>query len=495
MVTRGATDGTWPLASGTWRAGSTPRADYKLLATALEHEPSEALPAADLRALFHAPADGPLYPPEFLFSPADGRTLERPAEASPWIAPFGAPPVTPAAPVHARGLLRCAQPLRLAALRAVREEPAPPDARLAQVPPGHYEFFSLRAATAAPVLLALDPDQGVPLAYLPCSRRWEPLVHPQDRLPAPSGLPRASWRCEVAQGRKGCRLLLPTQAGLVRLLPDVPALRFELEDMGDAPAVGSPIQFGRQVWLPLRCADGGVQLAGIDAHTTPVLLPLAGGPRAAMAEPLQAPVSTAQWAVWPGAAGQLRLRRRDDAFEADFLPWPEGLGPVFDFGCPYLARTGKLWQLCEDARAGGQFVYLQLGEDHAERWTLSTPRSCSGRVSFRSAVRDRDLPWEEPLHADDGREPRVMLPLLESEKTGAVVGLRVPVLRGLRGVFEPPARKPCELLLDDPRDGEQVLLDLSRVSEPWRTRLFVHDGHLWAYHPELDAIPGWRLAP
>lgn len=116
-------------------------------------------------------------------------------------------------------------------------------------------------------------------------------------------------------------------------------------------------------------------------------------------------------------------------------------------------------------------------------------------MTFRSAVRDRDLPWEEPLHADDGREPRVMLPLLESEKTGAVVGLRVPVLRGLRGVFEPPARKPCELLLDDPQDGEQVLLDLSRVSEPWRTRLFVHDGHLWAYHPELDAIPGWRLAP
>jgi hypothetical protein len=484
-------DGTWPLASGTWRPARAPGGGYTLVSTALGHAPADELSVADLRALFQPAGDGPLYPPEFRFSPVDGSALAAPAPAAGWIALHGAAALTPDPPVQVRGLWRCEQALQFSGWRrrAAHDEP---DLRMELPPPGHWEFFSLRAATAAPALLALDPDQGMLFARLPHSGRWEALAPPQGQLLAPSGLARAAWRCEVSEGAPGCRLLLPTQSGLARLTPDVPALSFELDQVADAPALGGPIQLGHSVWLPLRQGDAAVALAGMDAQGTLQRLEVAGLAPAEL-RGLQAPVATARWAVWPCEAGQLRLRREaGDRFQVDFVHWPAELRPVFDFGCPYQAQTGSLWQLCfNDSQ--GQYVYLQLGEPHGERAATATPRACSGRASFRSTQRDQVSPWEEPEHGDDSRGHEVMLPLLETRDGQSVIGLRLPAPAGLRDLFERPQRLAADLVLDDRQGEAHAFHKLPRVLEPWRTRLFVHDGVLWAYHPLRDHIDGWRL--
>lgn len=487
-----ASSGEWALKSGAWRPDAAPQAGFRLQATALGHVPAEALSPQDLRAMFHAGATGPLYPPEFRFSPATGEPLERPAPALPWIPPFGAAAVTAGAPARARGLWRCESALPLAALRR-RGEHDDPDARLAPPPPGRHEFFSLRAATAANVLLALDLEQGVPFVYLPHSRRWEALAHPKGGLLAPAGVAGAAWRCEVAEGLAGCRLLLPTEAGLARLRPDAPALCFDLEYAAGAPALGGPIQLGQRLWLPLRRADGAVQLAGIDAQADPELLDVAGI-QGMVAQAMQAPVATAQWAVWPCAAGQLRLRRQpDERCEADFLHWPPALTPRFDFGCPYQAGEGGLWQLCFD-EAQGRYAYLRLADEGFECMPTTAPRSCSGRATFRSAQRDRAAPWDEPEHVDDSRGTQVILPLLEVGEEAAVLGVRMAAPRGLAGVFDAAQRQPAELVLDDRHGDVHAFQRLPPLTEPWRLRLFVHDAHLWAYHPELKGLQGWRLA-
>jgi hypothetical protein len=297
----------------------------------------------------------------------------------------------------------------------------------------------------------------------------------------------------VAAGGLGGRLLLPTEAGLARLTPDLPALRFELDYFADAPALGSPLAFDDRVWLPLRHGTAGIRLLGVDARGELSTVDLDG-----VAAPdtglVQAPVSTAHAVIWPCERGQLRLRRPAQArgaFRADFLPWPAGVRPEFDFGCPFLGHEGDLWQLGFDEVAG-QYLYLRLGNDHSSREPVDAPRSCSGTVTYRSAGRDRLLPWQPPEHVDDSRGGDVVLPLLEGADA-TVVALRLPAPSGLAELFESRNKLPVRLVADDGRAGEQEFAVLS-LSEPWRLRLFVHDGHLWAYHPELRALQGWRLA-
>lgn len=486
-------NGLWPLASAQWQAPSVAGADYALVATALGHAPAGAVSAADMRALFAIAPGQPLYPPEFEYCPDSGQPRPRPPSGATWVPPGGAPALAAGrAALPFQGLRRSAVLSAWDGL-AGRGPQDDADARMAPPPPGRYEFFSARACTAAHVLLALEPDQGRLFARMPSSGRWQELAGTQGQGLAHSGLHRSAWRCELSEGSWGSRLLLPTSAGLARLTVDVPGLCFELEVFGELPAAGSPMRLADRVWLPLRAEDGRLRLLGVDAKGVPTLLELPAAP--APADDLRTPVSTAQGLVWPCASGRLQLlRSARGEVRAGFVPWPPGLQPRFDFGCPYLSDEGDLWQLCQE-EATGQYAYLRLGGSEAEavREDVDTPRTCSGRATFRAAGRDRFPPWRPVEHADDSRGSQVLLPLLESEEEGAVLGLRMPAPEGLSSLFGSDDTVRCTLLLDDPRATEHEFATLA-VRQPWRTRLFVHDGLLWAYHPELRHIDGWRLA-
>lgn len=491
-------DGLWPLESGTWRPGKT--AGFELVASALGKRCAGTLSVEDLRALLRTGScrrhPSALYPHEFGYCPTTGEALERAqgVASSTWVPPCGAAPVGSRATRSVRGLRQSATPLRLSMLSS-RCAVGDADAVMKLPPPGDYEFMSMRAATQAPVLLAVEPDKGALYAWLPASMEWAPLEHVAGGVLAETRLSRADWGCELAAEGGTSRLFLPTEAGVACVVPDVPALSFEVHYVGGACAVGRPIQFGDLVWAPLRETDTrAMRFVGVDHEGRQAsVIELPGG---AQIEPgrVHAPVASGRQVVWPCDAGQLQLRRLPDgAIDARFLPWPAQVQPDFDFGCPYLSRDGMLWQLCFDARADS-YVYVQLGSEQPGRAQAMTPRTCCGTSNFRFTTRYRSEPWQEPEHGDDAGAAKVVLPLLEQEDAAVAIGLLLETTGSLADLLRSPERVRAVLVHDDGDGDGQREFHTMRVAQPWRTRLFAHDGYLWAYHPMSNSISGWRLA-
>ncbi len=489
---------TWPLESGTW-VSEAQNAGFSLTLTAHHRPPSDLLMREDLSALLQTgcTATDPqaTFPPEFKYCPHTGKPLQAPTLAAStgcWAPPFGAVPLSARASRAVRGLRQAAVPIRLAR-REQRSADGEPDASIGLPPPGDYEYFSLPAGSRSAVLLALDPAKGLLYILLPASKRWELLEHDGGGLLAESRGERSEWRCELAVDGLRSRIFLPTESGLACVSPDAASLSFAVAYTGDAPAVGAPLQFGDQVWAPLRPAQGGLRFVSVSVKGeagAQVDLPAASVEALGLSA-LHAPVADGRTAVWPCDAGQLTLRHQaNGALEASFQPWPAGVQPAFAFGSPYLSRDGSLWQLCFDA---GQeaYAYLQLGVDKPERAPAMAPRLCSGSFNFRFATKFKGEPWLEPEHGDDGSSDEVVLPVLESTVGGAVLGLRLETTAGLADVLRSSERMRAVLVLDDA--SSQTAFHTVAVAEPGRLRGFVHGGLLWVYHPLLSRLDGWTL--
>ena len=85
-----------------------------------------------------------------------------------------------------------------------------------------------------------------------------------------------------------------------------------------------------------------------------------------------------------------------------------------------------------------------------------------------------------------------MLPILESVGASTVICLRVPFVGSLAAFFA--TREPQVATLE--LAGEPgARLHVVRVRSPWLASVFVYDGAVYLYHPDLqDDIPGWNLA-
>lgn len=488
------TAGDWQLESGVWTIDSTrPGLEYTRSAVALPV--ADNLTREDIGRLMRAgrlPRDPALhFPPEFNYCPVSGDGLA-PAPAAPsstaWVGPFGAMPLGPAARQGVAGLRHTAMPLALAA--GERHADGMPERSLAAPPPGDYEFFSATFGTVDAALLCVDPRKGTVRAWLPASEQWAEL-HPRSALLLEvSTVPSRGWRAEMAYAFSS-RLYLPTKRGLACIAPDVPSLSYDVEYIGGGPSVAAPIAFGGKVWGPVRSGAGidivGVDGAGLAGHAgQAVSVALQGDPGAA-----STPVYYNRLAVWPFENGQLLLRTEaDQSLAASWLDWPKGLAPVFAFGCPYQSSEGEFWQLCFDS-AINAYVYVLLGTEAFERMPVGAPRFCSGKVSYRFAARMKDAPWIEPESGDDASN-NFVIPLLETA-AGNVVGVKIEANTGLGEVLESDQRLRAVLLFED-RDG-QVAFHTIAVAQPWRTRVFRHDGALWVYHPAANAKPidGWNV--
>lgn len=486
----------WELDSGAWRPAAS-SSGFEPVTTALGHA-AAGLSAADLQQLLSLPysAGDPLalFPPEFRFDPRQGQPLQLPAapvSLRAWVPAFGHSAQQRATDIS--GLRQTAQPLQLAGLAQRRETDAA-DHLLKPPAAGDFEFFSIPAGTQAPVLLALEPGKGLLYAWLPASQQWALLQHPQDHLLASCLQTRgAAWRAEVSTQAMGhSRLFVPTDEGLACITPDVPGLAFAVSYVGQAPAMGSPIQWMGQIWAPLRMADGTVQIVSCDLQGQPgseVTLAPAALPTEFGA--LQTPVADARRAMWLSEAGRLVLNRRSaGGVDAVFLPWPEGLAPAFDFGAPYLASNGELWQLCWNS---GQKIYEYLNLTAAQEMRMQAlqPRMSTGGVNFRFTQRQRTAPWEEPDQGHDGAEVAIVLPMLESTASQNILGLRLDNTSGLAGMLRSSERMRTALVLDE--GTRQTAFAVLTVAMPWRLRWFVHGGVLWAFHAQLQSIQGWEL--
>ncbi|WP_152598845.1 hypothetical protein [Janthinobacterium sp. RA13] len=488
------TSGDWPLPSGAWHVDD--EGAWSMQRSADGQNVSPLVSDADIGKLMlarrlPAAADAPVrqFPPEFAFDPASGAALQVPPDTSispPWVPPYGAYPVSDVPPAGPSGLRQASVALKLADQRA-REEHAQADASLPMPPPGEYEFFSAQFGTSAPALLALDPRKAVLHAWLPASKRWLALDPDYGSLLAESDLAHGAWRAELVPEFNSV-LVLPTSHGLACIRPDVPSLTYVVEHVGGAPCAAAPVWFQNRLWAPLRDDDGRLRFVNLDAAQKPGSDVLLDG--LVDLGNVSAPVAYNRMAVWPCANGQLRLQLQPDGnVAASFTPWPEGLVPHFEFGSPYVSRDGGLWQLCFE-RSRGTYVYVKLGAQ-SERADALAPRLCSGSFNYRFATKLKTAPWEEPEHGDDGGKNQAVMPLLESGVGNSVFGVKFATSAGLSSVLRSNERLAAQLVQDD--ELRETVFHTFAVGEPWRVRLFVHEGMLWAYHPLLSRIDGWAL--
>ncbi len=487
----------WELESGAWRPAAA-SSGFEPVVTRQGHAAAGGLSTADLQQLLGLPArasdPAALFPPEFRFDPDNGQPLQlmpMPALQPTWVPAFGHAPQ--ARPGDICGLRQTPQALQLARL-AQRQQTDSADHLLKPPAAGDFEFFSVPAGTAAPVLLALEPGKGMLHAWLPGSQQWALLTHAEQHLLAFCQQARgASWRAEVSTEAGGLsRLFVPTEEGLACITPDVPGLAFAVSYVGQSPAIGSPIQWMGQIWAPLRATDGSLQLVCCDLQGQPgsgVSLDTSAVPADLGA--MQTPVADARRAMWLSDAGRIVLNRRTSGgVDAVFLAWPADLAPAFEFGAPYQASNGELWQLCRNA-SQRSYEYLNLTSVQEMRMEALQPRMSTGGVNFRFAQRQRTAPWEEPEQGHDGAEVDIVLPMLESTTSQHILGLRLENTSGLAGMLRSAERLRAALVLDE--GTRQTAFFIFNVAMPWRLRWFVHGGVLWAFHAQLQHIHGWEL--
>lgn len=487
-----ATD--WALPSGTWTRNAETGA-FSLLVSSLGNAPSPLLSEGDIsHALVASVSDssrGAVFPPEFNFDPDTGLSLNRITDASDplWIGPYGASRAK-AGTRAVRGLRQSSILLSLRRQRARRVEDDS-DRKLKLPPAGRYEFFSIPAGTVASSLLAIDPSKGHVYVWLDQGARWEAMEHIDGGMLAETRIDRVDWRAEAAVDALTARVFLSTDDGLACLVPDAVGLSFKVSYHGGSPALASPVQFGDHIWAPLGTAKGAITFVGLDlegASSTQVEL------RDDALDSLgriAAPVTNASDIIWVTERGQLLLQRKaSGVLEGSFEPWPEFIEPALRFGSPYLSSDGLLWQLCIDERSG-TFVYAKLGRGNWETRDAQPPRLSSGNFNFRFSTKYRTAPWIEPEHGDDSASDSVVMPVIESVENFTVFGIKFKSTKGIESLLSQSERTRVVLIVDDA--NTQTEFGTLTVPDPLELRLFVHDAHLWAYHPDHTRLEGWAL--
>ena len=495
----------WELGSGVWRRGSdsegwvpVARADGKRLADRLS--PSERLTLVRTATSARAAAGGPIhFPAEFVFSPDTGERLTTaPISASaPWLPPCGAQPIRSGSSesLDARGLRQTAFDITLtqrprSGSQSRRSATDDPDRSIPAPPPGQYEFAVGRFGTDVDVLLAVEPEKGALFVWLPIGKRWEPLSHDGGGFLAETSVQATQWRAELLQDGAHAILFLPTIAGLAIVRPDCLALSLSVIYLGSGAAVGAPVLWGGEAWAPMRDASGAITVIAVSSSGQPLRTQLTSiqAPEAA----LGAPVCDAQQLIWPSKDGQLVVRKGPDgSAQCTWVAWPANVGPAFSFGCPYLSATGRFWQLCWSGR-DESYVYVQMGRSGGEVMSTSSPTLCTGRRSYKMATRLSGDPWLDPSDTNDASSNDVVIPIFESTKHGAVLGLVVEAEGGVASLLESKDRRRAVVQIQSDNSADTRFQTLI-VSMPWRTRAFVSDGCLWIYHPDLPVIMGTEL--
>ena len=486
---------SWQLGSGRWEHDRQSE-DWRLAVTGNGQVVSRKLPSQDVGRLMGArrePDSGQWLPPEFNYSPRSGAPLASVMHPdSAWVPPYGAAPLANISKPLARGLRQTAASLKLARSHRPLTPTADADRALPPLPAGQYRFIAHRFDVASCVLMAIEPAAGRILVLLPETNTWVQVQPSGENLVAGVFDNYRGWRMEVVESVGSATLCLPNAAGLALVTPSLIGLSYSGEYCGEGPAVGGPVAWADAVWLPVVGHDGVVSLVGKGVAPEPVVLRTT-----AVVPPkgFEAPVFDLLQVIWPSDEGQLVLRmgqKREK--ECDWIGWPDGLEPVFSLGCPYLSLTA-FWQLCR-SRQGESLAYVQMGTPSPEQAPVSAPRYCTGRFTYENDRRSDGDPWSQP---DGGIEEKsvdssqTFLPLMESEHERAVIGLRINAQLGIRALLNSDAERQRAVLELQIENRPGIQFGTLMVSRPWLTSFFVHDGHLWVYHPELPQPLGWKL--
>lgn len=484
----------WQLRSGTWYRDPETEG-WRLAATPEGTVTNAKISARDVGRMVRAKRDastGQWFPSDFNYSPQTGAPLHLAMTSldTPWVPPFGASALSDLGRPLARGLRQTPAPLALAR-SSRRFDPAnDADRKLPALPFGQYRFLVHKFDVASPTLMAIEPDQGLLLLLLPESKTWIPLQPPADMMLAEGLKNPRGWRMEVVEGERGATLYFPTARGLAVVAPTLIGLSYAVEYFGEGPALGGPVAWAGEVWLPVLGANGVVSLVGKPRGAgRPVVLPTSAP---APEHGFEAPVFDALQVIWPSEEGQL-IVRLDQGSEkkTEWIAWPEGLRPTFSLGCPYHSISGAFWQLCQKGQ-DQPLEYVQMGKPSPERAAIDAPRLGTGHISYKNGQRIEADPWRQPIHAFAGAPSEVVVPLIESELGRAVVGLRIDAPQGVLALLESREKHRAVLQLQA-ENRPDILFGTLNVTRPWLASLFVYDANLWVYHPELPQALGWRL--
>ena len=442
----------WGLASGVWRrggdsAGWVPVARPNGQRLSDRISPSERLTLVRTATTVGGSGGSPShFPAEFVFSPDSGERLS-PGSAPvsmPWIPPYGSQPIRPGSSQGSdvRGLRQTVFDIAVtqqprSGSQSRRSATDDPDFTIPAPPPGQYEFAVGRFGTDVDVLLAIEPEKGALFVWLAVGKRWEPLGHDEGGVLAETSVQVAQWRSELLVDGANAVLCLPTKHGLAVVRPDCLALSFSASYVGHGPAVGSPIFWGNQVWVPLRDESGLITVIAVSStgelkqtQSTSIHAPEAT---------FGSPVCDAQQIIWPAHAGQLVVRKgADGATTCSWVAWPSAVSPAFAFGSPYLSATGRFWQLCWNAREES-YAYVQMGRSAPEIMLTLAPALCTGRYGYKMAARIKGDPWLDQADGDHPASNDVVIPVLESPKHGAVLSLIVEAEGGITSMLESTA--------------------------------------------------------
>jgi hypothetical protein len=486
---------SWQLRSGTWyRDPESER--WRLAMTPNGTVANGKLSTQDLGRMIRAkrdPSSGQWFPADFNYSPQTGTPLHVTITCldSPWVPPFGAAALSDITCPLARGLRQTPARLALARSRGRSGPASDADRTLPALPPGQYRFLVHKFDVASPTLMAIEPEHGNLLVLLPESKTWIPLERPTGAILAEGPKNFRGWRMEVVEGARCATLYFPTARGLAAVTPTLIGLSYSVEYFGKGFALGGPVAWAGEVWLPVPGKKGVVNLVGKrPGAAKPIVLPTSVP---APKNGFEAPVFDPLHVIWPSEEGQLIVRLdQNGKKKTDWMTWPDGLRPAFSLGCPYLSLSGSFWQLCWRGQ-NESLEYVQMGKLGPEMAAIDAPRLGTGHISYKKEQRIEGDPWREPAHVFDEASSEVVVPLIESELERAVVGLRIDAPQGILALLESDKERHRAVLQLQAENRADVLFGTLSVTRPWLTSLFVYDAHLWVYHPELPQALGWKL--
>ena len=110
--------------------------------------------------------------------------------------------------------------------------------------------------------MAIELEHGNLFVLLPESKTWIPLERPTARVLAEGLKNSRGWRMEVVEGARSATLYFPTASGLAAVTPTLIGLSYAVEYFGEGPALGGPVAWAGEVWLPVLGEKGAVNLVG-----------------------------------------------------------------------------------------------------------------------------------------------------------------------------------------------------------------------------------------
>lgn len=441
----------------------------------------------------------PLYPATFQFSPTTGKPLsvgQKMAVDVPWLAPHGE--------------LQTESVTTPKGLRATHQQFAPSanfgreGRKLAEPSNGLFQFFVTRAGLHNPSVVAIDPSKGSLWLMLPGTSAWVACSAQASSMMLPAcTLSREAWGMWGDTLNSSACFFVPTDYGIACVMLNILARTYQVQMLTTGRCLSGPAQLDKTFWFLTEAtqvdanAPKHATLVSVSANPKPSIvtqIALPAGRPALLDQAVTLPVTDERSATWILPLGQLILHQNaGTAPQIAFTPWDTHKTPTAQFGTPFYAKDGRFWQLFFDA-AVQRYVYTRLGTGDAEHQHCDAPRLCCGYKSFAWDLQLTEPPWVAPTQAHEAGVDDVVFPLLEIKSRKIIIGITVEDTRALSDVVGDVGAKAAKKAakLEVFSDTRQTLARIA-IRNPWDARLFVFNGHLHFYHPDLRDILSFEL--